>query len=186
MGIRTYAWLGLLLPLAVGAEIYRYVDEDGVVRYTDKPPHQDAKPVELPAVQTYTSDDGYVRDDADPAEEPGAVPEQAGYRGVQLISPAPDEVFQNADPQVTASAQVEPGLQPGHRLVFLVDGQSYPAAPGQSSLLLSGLARGSHTLQAVVMDASDRVQAESESRSFHLSPPSALQPSPINALPKLP
>jgi hypothetical protein len=75
-----------------------------------------------------------------------------------------------------SSAQVEPGLQPGHRLVFLVDGQSFPAAPGQTSMVLSNLERGSHSLQAVVMDEADNVQAQSDSINFHLSPPSLLQP----------
>ncbi len=178
MDMRRLVGLVLVLaPLAAGAGVYKYVDENGVVRYSDTPPHPGAKPTQLPAVQTYTSDDGYVREDSqEAADVPETQTPPEDYRSVQLTAPAPEQVYNNANPQVTASAQIEPGLQPGHRLVFLVDGQQYAPAPGQNSLVISGLARGSHSLQAVVMDASDRIQAQSESLNFHLSQPSLLQP----------
>jgi hypothetical protein len=178
MDVRTLVWLAFaLLPLAAGAEVYKYVDENGVVRYTDTPPHPGAQPIRLPEVQTYTTDDIYVRE-AVPPDSDAVEPEAAdgAYASIQLTAPEPEQVYNNANPQVTASVELDPGLRPGHRLVFMVDGTAHPAPPGQTSTVLSGLERGSHSLQALVLDASDRIRAQSESLNFHLSQPSLLQP----------
>ena len=179
----------IALPLAAAAEIYKYVDQDGVVRYTDKPPSKDARPMDLPPPQTYTSGDGYRREDMDSGED---VPESIlttaplSYGGIELTSPTDDQVFNNADPQILASVQVQPELQPGHRVVFLVDGLPFPAPAGQTSIQLGGLDRGSHALQAAVMDERDAIQVQSASITFHLHQPSIQRPKPVNALPTLP
>lgn len=162
-----------LLPFAVTAEIYKYVDSNGVVRYTDKPPSQDAKPLELPAPQTYTSAESSSADE----NESILLPTSGSYQGIELISPSANQVFNTGNPQVIASAQVDPGLQDGHRVVFLIDGLPIPVPAGQTSTLLSGLNRGSHILQAVVMDAGDSIQLQSEPISFHMNQPSLQQPS---------
>jgi hypothetical protein len=175
-----------VLPQTALAEIYKYVDENGVTRYTDKPPSKDAKPLTLPPLQTYTGAGiSPTVESSEPGE--GVLPtEVSGYSGIELLSPADQQVFNNANPIVTASAAVTPGLQDGHRVVFLVDGLSFPAPPGQSSVELTELDRGSHSVQAVVMDAQDNIQAQSNVVSFQLNQPSIQRPLPINALPRPP
>jgi hypothetical protein len=168
----------VVLPQTALAEIYKYVDENGVTRYTDKPPSKDAKPLTLPPLQTYT---GAGISPTVESSEPGedVLPKEvSGYSGIELLSPADQQVFNNANPIVTASAAVKPGLQDGHRVVFLVDGLLFPAPPGQTSVAIGDLVRGSHSLQAQVRDASDQVQIQSESINFHLSQPSLQQPLP--------
>lgn len=177
-GVLTLALLAAL-PLLATAEIYKYVDENGVTRYTDKPPSKDAQPMHLPALQTYSNDsnDGVVSKDT-PAPDPDGVLARGGasYSGVELVAPSPDQVFNTGSGSITAAANVNPGLQAGHSLVFLVDGLPFTAPPGQTSAELSGLARGTHSLQAVVMDDGNRIQAQSAAISFHMHQPSTLQP----------
>lgn len=174
------------LPGAAVAEIYKYVDKDGVIRYTDTPPSEDAKPVDLPPLQTY-SNDGAVPYDSE-NEDPDSVLQlqSAGYSRLELTSPAPEQVFNQAEPQVIVSVQLEPDLEEGHRMVFLLDGEPVPAPAGRTSLTLGNLDRGTHSLQAQVMDSRDSVQIQSETISFHLHQPSQLRPQPPNAMPKLP
>ncbi|MGH8561574.1 MAG: hypothetical protein ACRES4_06395, partial [Nevskiales bacterium] len=77
---------------------------------------------------------------------------------------------------ISVAANVSPELQAGHRLIFLVDGLPFPAPPGQTSTELSGLERGTHNLQAVVVDGTNSVQAQSDAISVHMHQPSTLQP----------
>lgn len=174
------------LPALATAEIYKYVDEHGVTRYTDKPPSKDAKPLVLPPLQTYTG--AGISPTVETSEDDnGALRAEAfDYRGIELVSPSDQQVFNNASPVIMASATVNPGLQDGHRVVFLVDGQSVSAPPGQTSMELTELERGSHSLQAVVMDAQDNIQVQSSVVSFQLNQPSLQRPTPINALPRPP
>ncbi len=174
------------MPLLSAAEIYKYVDENGVTRYTDKPPSKEAKPVVLPPLQTYTGAGISPTVEAPATEDVPEPPKQASYQGIELVSPTDNTVFQGASPSVRASAVVNPGLAQGDRVVFLVDGRSFPAPEGQTSLELNELERGSHSLQAVVMDAQDNIQVQSQVVNFQLSQPSILQPNPINALPRPP
>jgi hypothetical protein len=179
------------LPLMAAAEIYKYVDSDGVIRYTDQPPSKDARPVELPPLQTYTGPD-YAPVDEDAGEvgrDSILLPRPTsggGYVGIELVSPAANQVFNNANPVITASALVNPELQPGDRVVFLVDGLPYPAPAGLTSVALTELERGSHTIQAVVMDSQENIQIQSETVDFQFNQPSTLRPAPINSLPKPP
>lgn len=177
--ITGFARAGLLLllaalPLAAMAEIYKYVDQNGVTRYTDKPPNKQATPVELPPIQTYTSDAALDEPPADLEDTQQAEP--AAITTVELLAPTPEQVFNTGSNSVTATAGVSPGLPAGARLVFLVDGQAHTAAEGQLSAELTGLSRGSHSLQAVVMDAANNIQGQSGLINFHMHQPSNLQP----------
>lgn len=164
------------LPFAAAAEIYKYVDSNGVIRYTDKPPSKDAKPVELPPLQTYGNNSAPREDvsEPEPSEPTPATP--AAYDAVELIAPTADQVFNTGSGSIGAAANVSPELQAGHSLVFLVDGLPFPAGPGQTTAQLTGLLRGTHSLQAVVLDGASSIQAQSNPINFHMHQPSTLQP----------
>ena len=178
MAMRLLALLLFLVAGSAIAAVYKHVDENGTIRYTDQPPSKNAKPLDLPPVQTIGSD--AVASEADTSKEeeesPGATPARAGYTRVELTSPSADQVFNNANPQVLASITIEPDLQPGDRVIFLVDGLPFAAPAGQTSTELSGLERGSHSVQAVVVNASNAIQAETDAASFHLHQPSSAKP----------
>jgi hypothetical protein len=183
-------WLvvGMLPLLAQGAEVYKYVDDRGVVHYTDKPP-PGAKKADLPELQTYSSDPAAAESPVagppvtNPAADTGTVtlpPEAAAlgfYSSVKIVSPTPDQTYHTADAQVTAAASVEPELQAsqGHRLVFYVDGAARPPEPGQTSLVLQGLERGTHQVSAAVLDDQGQVLRQSPPVSFHMLPPTVFR-----------
>lgn len=174
MAMRFLPVLLLFATCTAFGAVYKHVDENGTIRYTDQPPSKDAKPIILPPVQTIGSD--AVAPSAEEGEEetkPGAAPARSGYSRIELTSPTADQVFNNANPQVLASVTIEPELQPGDRVIFLVDGLPFAAPAGQTSTELSGLERGSHSVQAVVVNASNAIQAETDAASFHLHQPSS-------------
>lgn len=174
-----FVLLLLSLPSMASAAIYKYVDKDGVTRYTDNPPSKNAKPLNLPppsviGVDVPSDDDADASDDKD---APNIEAASFRYGRVVLTSPSAEQVYNTGNPTVSAAANIDPGLQPEHKVVFLVDGLPVPAAGGTTSAEISGLTRGTHSIQAVVMNAGNAIQAQSEAVSIHISPPSSLQPS---------
>lgn len=172
--MRTVLLMVLLtLSGTATAAIYKYVDKDGATRYTDQPPSKNAKPLDLPPPSTFGSGTPVDDDSTAPIE---AVAANQRYNRVVLIAPAAEQVFNSGNPTITATAEVDPALQAEHKVVFLVDGLPFPAQGGGTSAEISGLTRGTHSIQAVIMNASNAIQAQSEAVSIHLSPPSNLQP----------
>lgn len=167
----------LMLSWTATAAIYKYVDKDGITRYTDQPPSKNAKPLDLPPPSTFGSSTPADEADSDPTRATReAVVANRRYNRVALAAPAAEQVFNTGNPTITAAAEVDPALQPEHKVVFLVDGLPFPAPGGETSAEISGLARGTHSIQAVIMNASNAIQAQSEAVNIHLSPPSNLQP----------
>lgn len=175
MPMRLLVFLLLVIAGSASAAVYKHVDENGVIRYTDQPPSKNAKPLELPPVQTIGSGTVVSDDDAGENVEEAETdaPARAGYTRVELTSPTADQVFNNANPVVTASVTIEPALHLGDRVVFLVDGLPFAAPDGQTSTELAGLERGTHSVQAVVLSPSNAIQAQSDPASFHLHQPSS-------------
>ena len=176
--MRMLALLLLLLAGSATAAVYKHVDENGTIRYTDQPPSKNAKPMDLPPVQTIGGEPVTTDKETEGgADAPAAdTPARAGYTSVELTSPAADQTFNNANPQVIASVAIEPALHPGDRVIFLVDGLPFAAQPGQTSTELSGLERGSHSVQAVIVNASNAIQAQTDPNTFHLHLPSSAKP----------
>jgi hypothetical protein len=172
--------------IALADEVYKYVDEKGVVHYTDTPV-KGAERADLPQLQSYSGSES--RGDAASSEQsaPSSIVEKRSppasvqlYSDLAIASPKADETFHTANAQVTASIATRAGLlhELGHRVVFYVDGQVQPAAEGQSSLALQGLGRGTHTLSAAIVDGQGQVLAQSANINFHLLPPTVLKPAP--------
>ena len=182
---------GLLVSLvALPQEIYRWVDKDGIVQYADQPGSPDAELVLLPGLGA-SRDDGEPPDlyQSDTQDEPAG----AGYRSLQITSPAADEVFYGGDVAVSVQLSLDRDLRPGDKLNVFVDGQRAPEFIGLSTTL-TGLARGTHLLRAAVIDESGTPVISSQQVTFHLrqatiaSPPTgpavAPRPRPPTAPPR--
>lgn len=167
--------MGGLPVLAGAAEIYRYVDEQGRVHYTDEPPakyERKAEAINLDGVQTY---DG-ARLQAQP-RAPRPEPESAnsaGYERVQMIRPSSEQTIRDASNTLTVSVQLTPPLRTkmGHRLQFFLDGQPSGGPTTATSRTLVEVYRGAHSVQAVVVDRSGGQIGQTETRTVYMKPPS--------------
>lgn len=158
--------LAVNLPAAESEEVYRYTDANGVVHYTDKPPAKDAKPVNLPKIQTYRS--GQPPKTFDFSDTPKA---GAPQFSVAFDSPSPEQTYREAGASVAIAVSVMPGLVGGYGLLYTVDGEPLNEAPSFStSLSIPGLARGSHVLGVALVDAKRQTQAQA-SVTVHMKPP---------------
>ena len=149
-----------LIALGVSAEVYRSVDENGNVVFTDKP-SPGAETIELDEVQTIN-----VPPPPDIDFERKKQPEKA-YTEVSILSPQNDQAIRNDAGNVTVNVGVKPALQPSDNLVLYLDGKEIMLRKATAKAF-SGLDRGTHTVRAAVKDANGTVQMGSSTVSFHL------------------
>lgn len=166
----------LLLALAgsAHAEVYRWVDQDGNVHYTDKPPAPDAKPAELPKLQEFPAAElpSYSRR----STSTSASEEKAGAASskpiVHVISPTPDQTFRHTSQQVQVVVSVNPSLKAGQGLIYYFDGTPYNKEPTRAqSMTMEPVHRGTHLVSVAVVSAGKELN-HSDSVAFHMKPPS--------------
>ncbi|MFM7066344.1 MAG: hypothetical protein ACKO0U_05895 [Gammaproteobacteria bacterium] len=101
-------------------------------------------------------------------------------RKVEILFPAQDAVIQFVDvSHLVARARIEPALNGGQQLWWLLNGQTLRGEAAQAALRV--LPRGSHTLQARVTDVAGRGLMDSRPVVFHIRQPSAASP-PVGPL----
>jgi hypothetical protein len=86
---------------------------------------------------------------------------------VAIGRPAQDETVHDNQGNVSVLVGVEPTLAPGNQVVLLVDGRSVGRQNGPVFALTS-IDRGTHTLQAQVLDANGNMLATSAPVTFHM------------------
>jgi hypothetical protein len=163
-GILASLLIGFAAVAAADEAVYRYVDANGVVHYTDRAPDKHAKPIRLAPVS------GPV-----PARKAGFYsPEalrQAARFAVRVESPTPDQRLPAGTAPLVAAASVMPALVKGFRLVYQIDGRSVTSAPVDAlSIALQPLQAGSHELLVILLDEQNRELARSESSRFRVGP----------------
>src|SRR5688572_20079612 len=118
---------GLAVSLAAASqEIYRWVDKEGIVHYSDQPGAPNAELITVIEPNAYDSADTAIATAAGGDEE-DAAPEVSPYFGLSIASPAPDQVFFGADAVVNATVNLEGTLRPEHSVVYFLNGERRPA-----------------------------------------------------------
>ncbi len=149
-GTRILALLFLILMTSVAwsQEVYKVVDEDGNVTYTDQPPGDGAKPMVLPELSIIGTA---------PADNAGSssVDEETGklslgeirrlYKDFGIIKPQDEETFWGTANEIVVSWGSTEPLQDGMTAKLIVDGDERDVeGSGSTSLTLD---RGVHTLR---------------------------------------
>ena len=167
----TLFWTGCAAVSA--ATVYKWVDDNGVVHYSDQP-HENAQKVELKAPQTYTATK------APPVQSRREAPTNSKtaqtYQSCAVTEPTPEQVFMNTD-TVTAGVVVQPAVRPGDRAIVTLDGQQVPGVPANGGqFTISPVDRGSHSIQVTVQDSTGASVCTSSAVTFHVHQPSVLSP----------
>jgi hypothetical protein len=173
-------WLLLFLFLTPAqAEIYRWVDADGNVIYSDEP-HPDAETVDLPEATVYTPVGAEQESEAEilklsPEQEDDSSTPDIAYQ-LRIIAPANDESIWVNNGSVTVSLVLEPELnaERGDKILVTLDGEAVGEPQAATTIQLTNLNRGTHTLSASVVDANGATLTSSSNVSFHLHRTSVL------------
>jgi len=150
---------------AAAQEAYRWVDEDGVVHYSDRP-REGAEAIQLPEPNVATIPRRTQRptgpDEADDeASEPAT-----GYTSIDIVSPRAEETLWNIEGVLNVSVALQPGLQPGHQLRAYFDGEMQPVSG--TSFQLQEVWRGVHNIQVEVVDATGKLMIRSRPSRFYV------------------
>ena len=173
--MRTLAFtlLSLACSIALAATVYRWVDDDGVVHYSDQP-HANAEKLQVHAAQTYKPSALDTAAAAGGGASSAAAP--APYRGCAIMQPQDGQAFANVD-SLTVAVQTDPALHLGDKIYVTVDGQALNGGnPTGMQFVLSPVDRGTHTAQAQVKDAGGAVQCQTPPVTFHVQQASLLNP----------
>ena len=179
----TLAFLSLFLASGpLQAQVYKVVDENGNVTYTDRPPVEGARPVDLPPLSIVEAPD-YAKD-AGPAAQEGATGEgeeeeiplrtlRRMFNTFSITSPEADETIWNPQQPVLVTWSTPRPLQEGMSVMISVDGVQQEKT-NETIVAVDGLPRGAHTITAVLMDAKDRRIATAEPVTFYVRRPSII------------
>jgi hypothetical protein len=169
---------GLAITFVASAqEIYRWVDKDGVVHFSDQPGSDNAVLIKVIEPNSFENEDsggdGSGAGAATATEQP-STPDFPPYRGLFISSPAADQVFFGADAVVTATAELDGTLNPDHSVVFFLNGERRDSEG--LSMEFANLARGTYFLRASVLDENGKPVISSSQTTFHVRQPSINSP----------
>ncbi len=159
---RSLCILLMLFCFSANAEIYKWVDKNGNVHFSDSET-DGAQPVELPKGNIYTP--------PETSEVPERVEEKkqiSGYTNMAIVQPELNATIRSNIGDVSVSIDLAPGLRPGDSITLYMDGKELLKNKTETTFDLSGINRGSHTLRAAVIGADGAELISSKSTIFHL------------------
>ncbi|MGH8516931.1 MAG: DUF4124 domain-containing protein [Panacagrimonas sp.] len=175
----SFTWPAVVLigslasTATLAAEVYRHVDQDGVVHYSDQPPTKGAKPIVLPPIQVVGPLGGPTAGSS-PAAAAVVDPDMTGAAplSVSIMSPTADETFRGDDRLLPVSVRMNQPLPDGYGLLYLLDGAAQNAEPTRAlNHTLEGVERGEHTVVVATVDGSGREVARTAPVIVHMKPP---------------
>lgn len=165
--MRILACLTLLLfmtsALAEGGKLYKYVDANGQVHFTDQPPSKGAKPLVLDSGRPEMAKKRW--DDAAAVE----IIRKATRFAVHWSLPTPDQVYSSASEGLLVVVSVMPGLAKGFGITYEVDGKVQTSRPiNDITTTLHGIGAGKHQLVAVLLSKNGNELARSTPISIEI------------------
>lgn len=161
-----FTLLALLATASVMAQAYKWVDEDGVIHYSDRP-REGAERIELSEYTRKTGAQLYRSTAPAAADDAGA--EEAGpfrYDKLSVSSPGPEETLWNIEGVLNVSLALSPGLQSGHRVRVYFDGQ--PRMVSGARFQIEEVWRGVHNIQVEVINETGKLMIRSETNRFYV------------------
>ena len=172
----------VLIACQAHAEIYKSINADGEVVYSDTPT-QGSERLKMPALPTYTPPPV-----APPSFTPTQAPEKKDYyESFVFVSPANEDTVRNNLGILNIQVSVTPALlgRLRHRVQFFLNGEPYGTPVGNTSLTISNLDRGEYTLSAAIVDTDGNVLISTGDIVVHMKRHSILNP-PKPAQPPVP
>ncbi|GIU30027.1 DUF4124 domain-containing protein [Shewanella schlegeliana] len=159
--------LALLLLLAATfahATIYKWVDEDGTVHFSDKP----VKNAEVVELKENTQNNIKLPEViALPSMQSDTDSEKVKYK-VQIVSPTEEESIHNNEGDITIIANIEPQLSSAHELALFMDGQQIGNTQQHGIFKLNNIDRGEHSFVVKVLSKNGKQLASTPVRIVFL------------------
>lgn len=155
----------LLFAANVSAELYKWIDQNGVVHYTDKRPDETAQQQEL---------SGYLARIGNKRVSRTSESENL-YPAFSITSPGQGETVRNAEAKMDIAVQIDPPLTENHFLQIYLDGLEVGEQTKSTELTLQQVTKGTHRLQARILDESGQTISKTQEVTFQLREPADLR-----------
>ena len=171
----------LFFVYSTQAEVYKSVDENGNVVFTDKP-GPDSEKVEVKEISVIEGPkhEPFEYTPRNKKDEDGQ-----GYKKLEITSPENDTAVRDNSGNVSVSVAIEPALniEAGDKLVLYMDGGK--AAEGVTTQFnVQNVDRGTHTFNVAVVDNGGKELKRSSTISFtiqrYFEPPPDAGAGPAN------
>lgn len=159
-----------MVASAVFGQAYTWVDEDGVVHYSDRP-QPGATQIQLPTTRPSSQPTRRPAPSSSAAAaarqpEPAEEEQPFSYESLTVASPAAEETLWNIESVLNVTLDLRPGLQRGHRVRVFFDGA--PQIVSGLSFQIEEVYRGVHNLQAEILDESGKLMIRSIPNRFYV------------------
>ena len=173
--LAALACLGLLSATALAdnggtTTVYKWVDPQGVVHYSDQP-HPNAQKLEVRGAQTFSAPP--VQPSSSSTSAPTTTQASGpAYDSCTIAQPTDQQSLMNVY-EATAVVQTSPGLRPGDDIRLFIDGKQIA---GSGNSFTFPVVRGQHSVQAVVEDSTGQIVCETSGVTFFVHQPSVQNP----------
>lgn len=160
------------------AEIYKSVDKQGNVSYSDSPSPA-AETIKLPPTPLLHIEPSPGLPSLS-KDKQSSVEELSAYQSLSIQQPMNEEALQSGSGELSVALSVQPDLSEDDVFVLTIDGHEVYKGRA-SAFTLNEIARGSHSLQARIVNKQGQSLIQSKAVIFHLQRPSVLfRPNPSN------
>ena len=166
----------LAMPVFAGQTVWKWVDDKGVTHYSDRAV-PGATRMELNVGSSAPADaTSYSSISSTPPTSPQKDPGPP-YLSFEIWKPAEGDNIINTGGVVDVNIRIDPALQPGHTVHLYLDGRLVESATGSTTdYSLTEIARGLHTVIAVINDRSGKRLQETAPVQFSVQQASIANP----------
>ena len=158
---------GLVATAAASADVWRWVDENGTVHFSDTPV-EGAEQIDVSEARRTTGarvgtpPPGRGGQDSDDETDEAAF----AYESFEIASPGAEETLWNLEGVLNVSLALNPPLQSGHQVRVYFDGT--PRLVQGTSFTLEEVWRGVHNIQTEVLDEPGRLMIRTQPNRFYV------------------
>ena len=177
---KTFLLILVVFTLAVStgpltAQVYRVVDKDGNVTYTDRSPTDGAKPLKLSPISVieapaYKTKPKAGEEEGEAANELSLSDMRRNYKDFAIVAPQPEQSIWQPAQSIIVAWNVRYELQKGMTVTISVNGREY-ATSTERMIPIGELDRGEHIVSAVLKDAKNRKIATAKTVTFFIKQP---------------
>lgn len=147
--MRSVFMVIVFLAQMAAADVYKTVDKDGNITYTDKPSTEKAEKLELREINTVPGAEPLPQ--SSPVNSYDSQPAALNYQ-IAIISPRSDVTIPVGQRDLAIAINLNPGLQQGHLLVYFMNGELLEETT-MNNIIVKDVPRGTHTLVVEAIDA---------------------------------
>lgn len=151
----------LLYTTLLPAAVYKWVDNLGQIHYSDQPA-AGAEKIVLPEPTTYSPRIPVGTTTSQTSKKKAAL-----YERFSITSPEDQTTFRGKERPVTVKLASSPGLQVGHAIRLVLNGRVVKERLLNLQFTLGAVDRGSHRLEASIIDIKGREQISATPVRFH-------------------